>query len=42
MSNVTSFYIHGGLTITDTISGGTGTLTIDATNHLLWNGNLIA
>jgi len=42
LSNVTGFSIHGGLTITDTTSGGTGTLTVGADNGLYWNGNLIA
>jgi hypothetical protein len=32
----------GGLYIEDTITGGAGTFTIDASNKLYWNGNEIA
>jgi len=29
-------------TLTDPTSGGTGTLTVDGSNHLYWNGTFIA
>lgn len=33
---------NGGVQITDSSTGGSGTLTVSATNHLYWNGTLIA
>jgi len=32
---------YGGVSITDSSTGGTGLLTVSATNHLYWNGRLI-
>ena len=34
--------MSNGLKLTDVGTGGTGTFTIDASNHLYWNGTLIA
>jgi len=33
--------INRPIQISDTLTGGTGTLTVDSGNHLYWNGNLI-
>ena len=42
--NLSNFTItmQGGLTLTDTTTGYSGTFTIGTGNHLFWNGNLIA
>ena len=34
--------INRPIQISDTITGGTGTLTVDSGNHLYWNGTLLA
>jgi len=34
--------INRPIQISDTLTGGTGTLTVDSGNHLYWNGTLIA
>jgi hypothetical protein len=34
--------INRPIQISDSSTGGTGTLTVDSSNHLYWNGNLIA
>ena len=33
---------YGGVSITDSTTGGVGILTVDASNHLYWRGVLIA
>lgn len=42
LSNAGTILMNGGLTLTDTSTGYSGTLTIATGNHLYWNGNLIA
>jgi hypothetical protein len=34
--------LYGNINLTDLATGGSGTFTIDASNHLYWNGTLIA
>ena len=41
-SGVVTLKCNGGVKIVDTGTGGAGTLTIDAANHLYWNGTFIA
>jgi hypothetical protein len=42
-SNLTvDFTGYGGVSITDSSTGGTGLLTVDSANHLYWNGTFIA
>jgi hypothetical protein len=42
-SNLTvDFTGYGGVSITDSSTGGTGILSVDSANHLYWNGTLIA
>jgi len=41
-TGILSVNTSNGLKLTDLATGGSGTFTIDASNHLYWNGTLIA
>ena len=41
-STITNLIANSGFRLTQTGTGGTGLLTVDASNHLYWNGTLIA